>query len=902
MNLISSKREIQAEELHKQVMALCKKSITFVQANTTLRTYKMKRHYLLIFLLLICVRLMAQLPEYGLHIQSYPLQNSEFTSMALEDGKYIETKGKSICLSFNLWVRPDNVFGTVFRIITDNNKNIDLMYSVSDNDKRFPILVTGDAVHPIQKEVRREIWTSANVTLDVKEGNITVSYDSTEIKVKYAELKGAKGIRIAFGYCPFEGFSLADVASINIKDISIKRGIKEIRQWKMARHNRDICYDEITHSPATGKNTRWIIDQYITWKKIHSQHFSSSPSVAFDPLVGTFYIANDKSKLYVFHTNERVTDTIRIKDGEFVANYPNQMIYIPHRRQLLSYNLNENLFSVFDPVTQSWKGTKAPVLDHDYWNNTLVYNPSDSSLISFGGYGHYHYNNKLIFSYPYEEKPQRLLNLTSIHPRYSCSSVIVDSTLYIFGGRGCPSGRQELSPRNYYDLYSVNLLTQQVNKIWEAPQAPVEGDFQPCENMIYDSEKGCFYFFCTQQGGTLMKINTQSPHFEVMSLPMELKLESQYLYSNLFYSPQQKKLYVVVHQAEVSGKANLDIFELNFPPIPISSFKQTDIATRQKSQNVASYLWLSIIGGLLIGIAIFYYKKKRKKSQPIKPFAKDEEKASVNTPSVEKTHALLSKEKSEAWRETSINVTEPTFHNYDFSKKCVCFFGGFRVIDEEGNDITALFTPTLKALLILLILYTGKDSKGIIGSKLIQLLWYDKTEESAKNNRNVYMSKLRGLLDKVGGIKILNQNGFWSIQFEEGAICDYLEAIQLYQGNNSQDLEKLLELLLRGMMLPNVETDWIDAFKNDFSNDTIDLLCKLLGQKDLSETLMLKIADTLFQHDYINEDALRVKCRLLCRQGKNGLAKTVYDTFCKEYTASLGADYKYSFMEIIGED
>lgn len=70
------------------------------------------------------------------------------------------------------------------------------------------------------------------------------------------------------------------------------------------------------------------------------------------------------------------------------------------------------------------------------------------------------------------------------------------------------------------------------------------------------------------------------------------------------------------------------------------------------------------------------------------------------------------------------------------------------------------------------------------------------------------MSKLRSLLDKVGDIKILNQNGFWSIQFENGTICDYLEALHLYNKNNSQDLEKLLELLLRGMMLPNIETDW----------------------------------------------------------------------------------------------
>lgn len=58
------------------------------------------------------------------------------------------------------------------------------------------------AVYPHQKEVRRETWTSASLTLDVKEGNITVLYDSTEINVNYPDLKGAQKLRFAFGYCP----------------------------------------------------------------------------------------------------------------------------------------------------------------------------------------------------------------------------------------------------------------------------------------------------------------------------------------------------------------------------------------------------------------------------------------------------------------------------------------------------------------------------------------------------------------------------------------------------------------------------------------------------------------------------------------------------------------------------
>ena len=416
--------------------------------------------------------------------------------------------------------------------------------------------------------------------------------------------------------------------------------------------------------------------------------------------------------------------------------------------------------------------------------------------------------------------------------------------------------------------------------------------------MIYDPENECFYFFCTQLGGTLMKIDTQTPHFEPMSLPMELDFSGQYLYSNLYYSPKQKKLYVAVHQAEVSGKADIDIYELNFPPISISSFKQSEISENQEAGENRFYVWLSVvIGGLLIvGIGTLYYRKKR--TTPV--LNKEQESQKTNL-TAKQSNTLQEQEKSEIKIDMPINTASSTFHNYDFSKECVCFFGGFRVIDREGNDITSSFTPTLKSLLILLILYTGKDPKGIIGHKLIQLLWYDKTEESAKNNRNVYMSKLRNLLDKVGDIKILNQNGFWSIQFENGTICDYLEALHLYNKNDSLDLEKLLELLLRGMMLPNIEADWIDTFKNDFSNDTIDLLCRLLKQEDLSDMLKLQIADTLFQHDYINEEALSVKCRILCQQGKKGLANTVYNTFCKEYAALLGTPYKYSLIEIIDE-
>lgn len=856
----------------------------------------MKRITFFIFLLSVLYQyICAQHPDYGLYIQTYPLPKSAFTSVTLDNGDPINTEREKITLSFSLLNRKDNVFGTVFRMIADNGQNIDLMYSVSQNDKRFPILVTGDVVHPIQKEVELGRWISVDLVFSPQDGSISLTYDSAQINVTHKKLVGIKSFRIALGHCPFSGYSLGDVASVNIKDICLKRNKDVIRLWKMAKHNGDICYDEISYSPAVITNSHWIIDKHIIWKKICSQNFSVSPSIAFDPHVGTFYMASDKNKLYVLHTHDQSLDTIYVRGGEFVANYPNQMIYITQRHHLLSYNLDENLFSVFNPDTQTWEGNKAPTKDHDYWNNTLVYDSASSALVSFGGYGHYRYNNELLISYPYANKPQVSIHLSNIHPRYSCSSVMVDSILYIFGGRGCPSGRQELSPRNYYDLYAVNMFTQQVNKLWDFSTSPVGGDFYPADNMIYDKAKRCFYMFSTIQGGTLLKFDLDYPRFEPMSLPLNLQLDSQYMYYNLYYSPQQKKFYTCILTAEVNGQSKVEIYELDFPPIAVSAFLQSEPLHSQAGEHFGEdmWIWMGVVLLLAIAATAFIYRARKRRaltsSEPAAFSAVAEDESSVEIQpdiKVEVAHAAPTRE----------------FHNYDFSKSCICFFGGFRVQNKEGYNITGTFTPILKNLLILLILYTGEEKKGITSHKMLQLLWPDKAEKSAQNNRNVYISKLRNIVEQIGDIKIINKNRFWSIQFGGDVFCDYLEAFRLFDDvNEGNNLEKILELLLHGAMLPNTEVDWIDAFKTNFSNMTIDLLSQLLKKDGLSDTLKLEIADTLFQHDYINEEALSAKCRILCQQGKMGLAKSVYDSFCKEYANLLADEYPHSLKEIVGD-
>ena len=776
--------------------------------------------------------------DYGLHIVSYPAHSDEFTGLALEDGRAIPVKGKTLEMSFNLYNRPDNVFGCIFRIITDKGENVDLMYTADLQDARKLILVTGDQVHFIATEIPMEQWFPVRIDLNTKDGTINLDYNGAKFSIRDAGTKGAETFRISFGLCQLAGYTLGDVASVNVRDINLSLGGKPFRAWECARHAGDVCYDQLDGVPARALNPQWMIDSYISFKPVFAHSFESIPSITFDDK-DKFYLTCPDEPIHVFSAADGSLTEVPVRGGYNPANFPNQLLYVA-----------------------------------GHWNNTNTWEPQEHALYSFGGYGHYHFRNELIVTYL--ERPEKNFRTTveEITPRYGATSYIVDSLLYVFGGRGNPSGKQELSPKNYYDLYTIDTRTLEVNKLWDMGTSPY-GDFISSENFVYNWANGDFYLLSNLDGFTLLKLRPETPGVERMSLPIPPKRNAQYTYVNIWHSYELEKIYAAILQAQVDGHTDVEVYEIDYPPIPVSMILQEGYEESAGRENGG--LWWKILliaaGVLLIGDYVWYRFIRNRKPRR-KPVAKD--------PAGEREESY-----------------EPEHLYYDFSRSSVNFFGGFRVTDQEGNDVTAQFTPTVKALLILLIVSTAK-SGGIASQKINHLLWSYKPDDTANNNRNVYMSKLRGLLEGVGDIRIQNQNKLWSIAFEDGTQCDYLEALRLFrEGTGEEDVDRLLELLLKGQMLPNTELDWIDEYKSAFSNATIDFLCRQLRREDLSDKTLLQAANTIFQHDFLNEDALQAKVRILCKENKPGLAKTIYDNFCKEYRKSLGIDYTVPFKDMI---
>lgn len=276
----------------------------------------MKNRLILLFVLALCCNsIFAGEYEYGLKIITYPSAPDMFTSLSLNDGKIIQAKRSPVTMSFEIMNRHENVFGCIFRIITDKGYNVDMMYTADREDRRYPILVCGAEVNDVPTMIEFDKWIPVSITLNPKTGDITFNYGGKCILVNDENIKGSVGYRISFGHCRFSGYSLDDVASVNIREIQILRGSRTIRHWPLSCHDGDYCTDDIDASPAIAVNPEWMLDQYITWDRILTREYHGEPSLAYDNEDGLF-ITTDGRWMDVYG------GTIYATSGGFVKEQP----------------------------------------------------------------------------------------------------------------------------------------------------------------------------------------------------------------------------------------------------------------------------------------------------------------------------------------------------------------------------------------------------------------------------------------------------------------------------------------------------------------------------------------------------------------------------------------------------
>ena len=233
-------------------------------------------------------------------------------------------------------------------------------------------------------------------------------------------------------------------------------------------------------------------------------------------------------------------------------------------------------------------------------------------------------------------------------------------------------------------------------------------------------------------------------------------------------------------------------------------------------------------------------------------------------------------------------------------KSAIHLFGGFEVYTRDGEEISSEFSPILKELFVLLI--CRNPDEGISSTALKEILWYDKSDESARNNRSVYFARLRQILDRVGEAQLVHDKGRWLLRFP-GIYVDYLYYRSIIGKTiiKVEDIENLSALLTKGSFLPECHFQWLDDIKSGIADYSITLLTDFSDRmdKERNTELINSIADALFTVDPLNDTALSLKCRYYNLMGKPYLSKQVFANYAKDYKNTYAEEFNRTYTDIL---
>lgn len=839
----------------------------------------------------------SSLYDYGLSLKSHLVPGIERTTLYLDDNQPFSIKNDFI-ISFQMYVRAnEHDFGTILHLHTNTNQFIRFSF-VAGEERHFPALVLNEGIININSPIEREKWLDVSLHLRLKDNVIEIDYDNKKISAM-APLQGVKSVTALFGQMKEY---LSDVAPIDLRNVTITQDGKQIREWKLWKHNDTVCYDEIEGAVARAIHPVWLIDNHIEWKLVHQAKIPGKLDVAFNAREALFYLVRSQS-IDVLDENGTLQKEIAIRGGYPAVEFPNHLLYDTLSNKLVSYYPKKGITSRFSFDTERWSNEIRNTEEASNYNHARTFNPADSSFYFFGGYGFYQYRNDLYRMKYSTNQIEQVEYERPLYPRYSAAMAIVGDELYIFGGRGNKYGKQELSSHYYWGLCAINLKNKQSRIVWQKNQPQEEGTIM-ASTMYFEPSDSSFYAVSTNKGGVLWKISMKDSVYSEVSKPIYNESTYQDSDFSLYTSPSHGKLFLVLDKILSNHTHELAIYSINMPLV-----NEVDIRQSTAGESINNRWYLYAIGILLLlvlaGFVLyrFKYNGKNKKAPATK---KGTEKTVATTGKVQSQSDVPESKTipKKEWMQESETIFTETVNYYDRSRASISLLGCFNVRDKDGNDITSNFTPRLKHLLILLILYTEKNAQGILASKTTEILWPEKEETAARNNRNVNLRKLRVLLESIGDMEVMIENNFLRIKWGTGVFCDYHTLItctkQFEQEKSEELLNRILEILLYGPLLPNTILDWLDDFKDDYSSYSIDLLKNLLDIEISRnhQDMIIRLADIMFLHDPLNEEALAAKCSVLVTQGKKGIARNLYDRFCKEYHDSMGETYKVPFADL----
>ena len=830
--------------------------------------------------------------SYGLIFNSHEVVQEKRTALDLSpDDSLCFKKNFELQFDINFLPRHAIYFGYVVRIIAVGNavghQNIDLIYNQQTSTFK---LIIGESFSGISFAVDSprlfKEWSRFAIKCNLEQHTLQFSLNGRPIGS--ASISGPGNcFKFLWGANDFQKFSTRDIPPMQIKDIRILENEVLKYDWPLDETSGDKVSDKISRTVAQIKNPDWIKPKYQQWELTSSFTINGYAGAAYDARQDRLFIAgSDSMAVFTFDNGLNTASWVPSRHEDLLVGH--QAIYDTLSDKLYDVFIDNRTVSSYEFNNSKWDQTFAPSPLTEYWHANKFISGIDSSLYIIGGYGQLRYKN-VVQRYQFGTKKWDTVKTSGDHlpPRY-LSALGIDPEgkyAYIIGGYGSPTGDQMLDPRNYYDLFRFDVKKRAFKKVFGL--RPLAYPFAFANSLVIPARSDAWY-------GLLFANDSYSSHLQLVQGSMNdstFRLVANSIpysfhdiqsFADLYYSPLSNKLIAVTlfysRLEDRQKNTQVRIYTLNFPPAPAAQ-PMAIAKTASGNWNI----WLFCLLGLgVLGVFYLIGKKIRRR----KPASIMEE-APAPPPA-----PLLSE---------SIPTPAPGGP----VPSSIHIFGPFEVTDKEGHDITRQFTPLLKELFLVITIYTIRNGKGISSEGLNEILWHDKAEKDAKNNRSVNLVKLKIILEKIGNCVISKESGCWQLQIQDPQIfVDYRKFVSLVQGTPGMDagfIHPFLDIIKRGPFLFQTDYNWLDDIKSEISNIIIDHCLAYIRGRGAGENpeFIIEITNCIFYFDHLNEDALTIKCKNLILLKRHTLASNTYQKFVKDYKDIYGADFGKTFQEII---
>lgn len=855
-------------------------------------------------LLFTCLFLLAGLfnhsyaQSYGVGFESFEVVQDKRTGLDLSpEGPICIDDDFELSFELSFLRNKKTYFGYIVRVLADDQQNIDLIYDNSSVGQNHFKLIIGEQFSPVAFDFHGDDlfskWNRVTLRFQKEKQQITVVYGSRSFSqpVKYAS-KGC--YKILFGANEYKEFRTTDVPPMKIRHVALREGQRTLYSWPLNETDGVKATEEVRGKAALATNPVWIKKLHYEWKLLETVTLKGYVRVGFDEKNShVFVVGQDSLVRFSLAGNRRVAMPYR--SGTQPVYVDNQVLFDSRTNRLYNVFLNEKQVSAFDTVTRSWdKSGILPQAKTYYLHANKFLSPADSSIYVVGGYGHLAYKNEVQrYHLPTGTWQQLDLNDSVFTPRYLAALGTTEQGAYVMGGYGSSTGQQMLNPRNWYDLLYFDRQKRTFKKVFEF-QAPKE-DFVFANSMIVNEQDSSYYalIFSKHKFSSQLQLirgSLNRPEFKLVGSQVPYQFVDIESFADLFYDKANGRFVAVTLFRDANQQTKVSIYSLYAPPIEIVAPQ-----TAATSGSGSRALWIAgiLLLASMTGYILFRYFSKRSVGRRITPIPATPVHPVTADSSIHREQSSESEAETPAENEKSAPY-----------KSCILLFGNLQLYDEDGNEITKQFSPLVKELFLVILLYSIRWD-GISSEKLKELLWFDKPSESARNNRSVNIAKLKAILDKMKYCQVSKETGYWRIKIDYGQIqVDYTHYLSLIGNRKLLDKQSIVELAgitKRGNFLSNVEYEWLDTFKSEISNEIVDAYLRYAASVKIPDDaeFLVKLANYVFYFDPVNEEAMILKCKALAHLGKHSLAKSTFENFAREYNRIYGEDFRKDMPEVL---